>query len=473
MHVIKTVVFPHARRINYVCLRGMIALILVIVLNMLCHQAQAKKPGIRHCYRGICVQVLTVREVEEVLGKTVTLNASHYDDPSVDPFNRGTFTSNGERFVADDPTRTASANFPDGTELLLRNPLNGRVSHVRVNDFGPFWVNRDLDVTRRVAEDLGFAKQGIAELEVTIVAPPRKEDIPYRRDRQPIPTLGHLGVRTAEETVKLARILLQRLPAAQQKIIFAPDRLQTENVPTMVKRETIFHYVSRQPSSPRALGAEDFSEQQQESAQQVLKVWRAKQLIRRANEFHALAWSTALLMVILVGPITIGLLYHHILTLLGWTNHINFDPVPQRIYESSRSGPVSGHGHVSVYGYVIMALRREMMKRHNVSFDASYVWPEKPVISDATRSSSGRDGLTFDVDYTWPYFKARPSGSTRDDQVPEVEAGTTSSAEATPQKAIAKQDSQSIDELDDDMPAHEKLRYRLDNISQTLGTRSK
>jgi hypothetical protein len=120
----------------------MMAAVLACLVPGLWTTAAAKQPGARHCYGKVCVQVLSIAETENLVGRTVELTASHYDDPSVDPFNRGTFTSNGERFVADDPTRTASATFPDGTELLLRNPTTGRVSHVRVNDFGPFWANR-------------------------------------------------------------------------------------------------------------------------------------------------------------------------------------------------------------------------------------------------------------------------------------------------------------------------------------------
>ncbi|MAI47740.1 MAG: hypothetical protein CMB79_18190 [Filomicrobium sp.] len=115
--------------------------LMVVIGAWLAGPSFGKAPGKRHCYRGVCVKVLTVSQVQGLLGKTVRMTASHYGDPSVDPFNRGTFTSNGERFNANDPTRTASATLPDGTELLLRNPDTGAVSHVRVNDFGPFWVN--------------------------------------------------------------------------------------------------------------------------------------------------------------------------------------------------------------------------------------------------------------------------------------------------------------------------------------------
>ena len=190
----------------------MVILVLAASFVWTAETSLAKRPGQRHCYGGICVQVMTLPEVRRLLGKVIKQTASHYGDPSTDKYNTGTFTSNGERFNANDPTRTSSANFPDGTELLLRNPENGAVSHVRVNDFGPFWSNRELDVTERVAQDLGFLSRGIMELEVTVVAVPDSDDVRrlYRKDRQPVPTMGFLGKRTEAETAVLAEVLARR-----------------------------------------------------------------------------------------------------------------------------------------------------------------------------------------------------------------------------------------------------------------------
>ena len=110
----------------------------------------------RHCYRCVCVQVLIVLKVEGLLGKTVRVTALHQGDPSLDPSNRGTSMSNGKRFNANDPTRTASATLPDGRELLLCNPDTGVVLHVRVNDFVPFWVDRELYLLNRLRSIFGL-----------------------------------------------------------------------------------------------------------------------------------------------------------------------------------------------------------------------------------------------------------------------------------------------------------------------------
>lgn len=169
----------------------------------------AKEPGRVHCYGDVCHRVRTIEETRRLIGKTLRLHASHYDDPTVDRFNRGVITSNGEAFNANSPARVSSSDLPDGTELLLRNPANGRTSHVRVNDFGPFYGKRLIDVTRRVAHDLGFERKGVTPLDVTIIAAPRPEEAVYRRNRVLPPTLGFIGEIGDMEVPALVRRLVR------------------------------------------------------------------------------------------------------------------------------------------------------------------------------------------------------------------------------------------------------------------------
>lgn len=171
-------------------------------------ESDAKDPGRVHCYRDVCHRVRSLEETRRLIGRTLQLEASYYDDASVDRFNRGTVTSNGETFDAGSPGRVSSSDLPDGTELLLRNPANGLTSHVRVNDFGPFYGSRLIDVTRRVARDLGFVRKGVTPLEVTIIAAPMPEEATYRRNRISQPTLGHIGVVEASELTTLVRRLV-------------------------------------------------------------------------------------------------------------------------------------------------------------------------------------------------------------------------------------------------------------------------
>ena len=184
-------------------------LIVALLVAAVSPDVYAKTPGGTHCYKKICHRVKTLSETSWWIGKTIRLTATHYDDPSVDHYNTGKYTSSGEIFDADDPTRTSSSNFPDGTELLVWNPQNGRALHVRVNDFGPFHTDRTLDLTRAAAERLGMAKQGVARLEVIVVAAPPVYEPVYKRGRRYAPTLGYIGVLGKRQVDALAQRLVE------------------------------------------------------------------------------------------------------------------------------------------------------------------------------------------------------------------------------------------------------------------------
>jgi len=155
--------------------------------------AEAKRPGGKHCYGGTCHRVMTLGETEALVGKLRRLNASHYGDCRRDRFNPCGLTSSGEAFRAHAPDNTASALHPDGTVLLLRNPTNKLSAVVRVNNFGPFRGNRQLDVSRATAEKLGFARRGVAALEVLIVQAPTPDEARYKRNRRYDPVPGFIG----------------------------------------------------------------------------------------------------------------------------------------------------------------------------------------------------------------------------------------------------------------------------------------
>jgi len=190
---------------------------ILLALPALVQDVRAKTPGQKHCYKNVCHRVKTISETKALVGKSISLTASHYDSPLKDRYNRGSFTSSGTRFDADDPTSAASANFPDGTELLVWNPKNGRAAHVRVTDFGPFYTNRKLDLTRAAAETLGFAHAGVVKLRVTVVAPPPPDEPRYKVNRKYRRVGGFVGVYRREELKSLANLLILQAERRRQR----------------------------------------------------------------------------------------------------------------------------------------------------------------------------------------------------------------------------------------------------------------
>lgn len=155
--------------------------------------AEAKTPGSRYCFHGTCHRVKTLAETRALVGVDQTLYASHYDDCKNDRYNPCGLTSSGERFHANRPDNTASPIYPDGTTLLVWNPNTERALVVRVNNAGPYWGNRTLDLSRAAARKLGFEGKGVAKLKVRVIKAPDKKESRYSRNRNYPPVPGDIG----------------------------------------------------------------------------------------------------------------------------------------------------------------------------------------------------------------------------------------------------------------------------------------
>ncbi|MBK9246733.1 MAG: septal ring lytic transglycosylase RlpA family protein [Ignavibacteria bacterium] len=80
----------------------------------------------------------------------------------------GRMTSNGEIF---DQTRFTAAHrsLPFGTFLLVTNLKNNASVVVRINDRGPFKMERVLDLSHAAAEELDMLREGVQEVTVKVI----------------------------------------------------------------------------------------------------------------------------------------------------------------------------------------------------------------------------------------------------------------------------------------------------------------
>ncbi|WP_083509639.1 septal ring lytic transglycosylase RlpA family protein [Hyphomicrobium sulfonivorans] len=183
-----------AKRIRLVCIASIAPAITAMAIPAtVISSAEAKTPGKTYCFVGKCHRVKTIAETEALVGKEQSVVASHYDDCKKDRYNPCGLTSSGERFHPDRPDNTASPVYPDGTTLLVWNPNNKRALVVRVNNAGPYWGNRTLDLSRAAAEKLGFAGQGVAKLKMKVVKAPEAHEARYKKNRNYDPVPGDIG----------------------------------------------------------------------------------------------------------------------------------------------------------------------------------------------------------------------------------------------------------------------------------------
>ena len=77
-------------------------------------------------------------------------------------------TACGSTYVASELT-TAHRTLPCGTKARITNTKNGKRVEATVNDRGPTSRKRIVDVSRAVAEQLDFVKQGTTTVEVEVV----------------------------------------------------------------------------------------------------------------------------------------------------------------------------------------------------------------------------------------------------------------------------------------------------------------
>lgn len=75
----------------------------------------------------------------------------------------GKLTASGERFNPHDLT-AAHKTLPFGSKIQLTNPRTNKIVIVRINDRGPFVGQREFDLTKRAAYELGIVDEGVADL---------------------------------------------------------------------------------------------------------------------------------------------------------------------------------------------------------------------------------------------------------------------------------------------------------------------
>ena len=119
-----------------------------------------------------------VPSVESASGWTESGAASWYGQP-----HHGNPTASGEIFDQEAATG-AHRTRPFGTRIRVENLDNGRSATLTINDRGPFVKDRILDVSRRIARELGMLGPGTARVRITVLELPKGGESPDRTARR-------------------------------------------------------------------------------------------------------------------------------------------------------------------------------------------------------------------------------------------------------------------------------------------------
>jgi rare lipoprotein A len=88
------------------------------------------------------------------------------------PYFQGRQTASGELFEQDDFT-AAHPSLPFDTYLKVTNQKNGQSVVVRINDRGPYFGNRNLDLSHAAAIALNSDEVGVVPITATVLVSSR------------------------------------------------------------------------------------------------------------------------------------------------------------------------------------------------------------------------------------------------------------------------------------------------------------
>ena len=122
-----------------------------------------------------CILVSPISKDQLTVGSTNVVRQHPFIGPRLDQvswygeWHHGRTTAHGEQF--DMFALTAAHRYlPFGTLLRVTDFRTGRFVIVRINDRGPFWDDRSLDLSYGAAQQLGIVDKGTARVRIEVVS---------------------------------------------------------------------------------------------------------------------------------------------------------------------------------------------------------------------------------------------------------------------------------------------------------------
>ena len=144
----------------------MLRLLFFMVLLFPLHGESSELSRIKASLHPYTVKNITYYPHKVAIGESKDIRASWYGE-----YFHGRQTALGNIYDMNGYT-AAHKTYPLGTVLKVTNPANGKSLNVKIDDRGPFWSNRELDLSKGAATYLGTKKQGVAPVHIEVISAP-------------------------------------------------------------------------------------------------------------------------------------------------------------------------------------------------------------------------------------------------------------------------------------------------------------
>jgi len=147
-------------------LKLLLAFLLTLLFSSLLEAKSREVARIKASLSPYTVKNITYYPHKVAIGESKDILASWYGE-----YFHGRQTALGNIYDMNGYT-AAHKTYPLGTVVKVTNPANGKSLEVRIDDRGPFWNNRELDLSKGAATYLETKEQGVAPVHIEVISVP-------------------------------------------------------------------------------------------------------------------------------------------------------------------------------------------------------------------------------------------------------------------------------------------------------------
>jgi len=147
-------------------LKLLLFLLLTFSLSLSLYGKSREAARIKASLSPYTVKNITYYPHKVAVGESKNILASWYGE-----YFHGRQTALGNIYDMNGYT-AAHKTYPLGTVVRVTNPANGKSLEVRIDDRGPFWNKRELDLSKGAATYLETKQQGVAPVHIEVISVP-------------------------------------------------------------------------------------------------------------------------------------------------------------------------------------------------------------------------------------------------------------------------------------------------------------